>query len=757
MSSRPLLLSLAAVMAFVISPAPAATFDYTTLWAHLSDVEVLHYSVEFGGLVDVVVKGNIAYTINDYGLQVVDCADPTSIVYRGDLALGDPLRCDIRDHYLYVLNDSPLIDVVDVDDHDDPVLLNQVTLPAAANDLLIVGPWLYVALDDDRLAILSLATGTAPELVNTVNLPAQHGERLELAGGRVVSAGNAGLAVLSVVMPDWPSVLGTIALAGDTQDLSVRDDLALVGQLEQSRLVDISDPTTIIEVATLPDEGMGVCLTSNGQAWLGLRGCWMQGGMRIYDLKEPASPQWLHDEILGFRGYPRAMVEYQGHVFAAEWVNWCAGEWAGFHIFQVGDLPGPEPLGTAGADFGRGMLVHGVQVDVGTGVGLKSWDLTAPDDPQLVQTIGGDRGFYLLAEDAGMIVAATYSYYDHSFQVVTRDAFGSLSLRGGFLLPERAVNLDVWGSLAVVALNESLGLLVIDVSDPDAPVILAELFAGEQILGVAIHHQVAVVATYQLLRVFDLTNPLEPVLLASEPHGPYWKYTDLDIVERTGRWWLLAARNQGWNYDGGFVEIFDLTDPTAPRLTLSQRQLAMDDVGEPIWHDDLLVVPGSYHLTFYRCFDPDEPVEFIGRVRMFDGWSYGDLRWAAVTPTAVATVSNYDLFHTWPLPPGVVAATPQVDPLPAPKALRAKAVPNPFNPACELRILVPMAGELKVEVFDARGRRVRTLLGGHVSTGTQAMRWDGRDTDGRPAPAGIYLARCSLNGHVASVKLTLAK
>jgi len=84
-------------------------------------------------------------------------------------------------------------------------------------------------------------------------------------------------------------------------------------------------------------------------------------------------------------------------------------------------------------------------------------------------------------------------------------------------------------------------------------------------------------------------------------------------------------------------------------------------------------------------------------------------------------------------------------------------VPNPFNPTCELRVSVPVAGELMVEVFDARGRRVRTLLHGNVSAGPRAIRWDGRDTAGRPAPAGIYLARCSVGGHVASVKLTLAK
>ena len=48
-----MMLSLAAVMTLMIATAPAATFDYTTLWAHLADVEVDHFLYDCGGLVDV--------------------------------------------------------------------------------------------------------------------------------------------------------------------------------------------------------------------------------------------------------------------------------------------------------------------------------------------------------------------------------------------------------------------------------------------------------------------------------------------------------------------------------------------------------------------------------------------------------------------------------------------------------------------------------------------------------------------------------
>lgn len=760
MSFRLLIFPLVAFVIFLAGLALAATFDYTTLWAHLSDVEVPHYTLDSGGLKDVVIKGNFAYTVSwGIGLYIVDCTDPTSIYYRGFVDLYRPFRCDIRDHYVYVLDQLPHFDVVDVDDHDNPVLVNQIALPSPANDLLVIGPWLYVALADDRLAVFSLGTGTAPTLVNTVDLPAQHGERLVFSGGQVVAAGDAGLAILSVVMPEWPSVLGTIAFSGDTKDLSVRDDLALVGQLNQSRLINISDPANMNEVVRLPVQGWGVCLTSNGQAWLGEQGSHHEGGLHIYDITVPSSPQWLHDEILGFRGHPRAMVEYQGLVYAGEYVTWHAGEWAGFHVLQLGDFSFPEPMGSA-YTYGMGMLVNDLQVDLGWW-GLNSWDLSDPQNPQFMQTLGGGRAFYRLAEESGTIVADTYQgdvvYGDHYFQVVSRTGFGEFSLRGECLLPIRVEDLDVWGSVALAALHHTNGLLVIDISDPDAPVIMTQMMEGEYVKGVAIHGQLAAVGSFQLLQIFDLTNPQEPVLLASEPIGPYWMHTDLDIVERDGSLWLLGCRNRGANYDSGFAEIYDITDPTAPRLAVSQRQLANEEVCELAWHDDLLIVPCSFHLTFYRCFDPDLPVEFLGRLPLFDGYWYGQTRWAAVMPTFIATVSNNDVLQTWPLPYGAFSSAPQLEPLPAPPALEVLPVPNPFNPICEMYVSVPVPGDLRVEVFDAGGRRVRTLLRDHVPTGMQTMRWDGRDAQGRPAPAGVYLARCSVGGQVTSVKLTLAK
>jgi len=65
------------------------------------------------------------------------------------------------------------------------------------------------------------------------------------------------------------------------------------------------------------------------------------------------------------------------------------------------------------------------------------------------------------------------------------------------------------------------------------------------------------------------------------------------------------------------------------------------------------------------------------------------------------------------------------------------AAPNPFKDGTAIRFTMPAPGEVAIRVFDARGRLVRRL-GDHLSAGAHALRWDGMDALGRPAPSGMF-------------------
>ena len=78
-------------------------------------------------------------------------------------------------------------------------------------------------------------------------------------------------------------------------------------------------------------------------------------------------------------------------------------------------------------------------------------------------------------------------------------------------------------------------------------------------------------------------------------------------------------------------------------------------------------------------------------------------------------------------------------------------------PSHEEGYVLPAADHARLRLYDLRGRLVRTLLDGARPAGPGAVRWDGRDEDGRPAATGSYVARLESGGHRAVTRLLLVR
>jgi hypothetical protein len=86
--------------------------------------------------------------------------------------------------------------------------------------------------------------------------------------------------------------------------------------------------------------------------------------------------------------------------------------------------------------------------------------------------------------------------------------------------------------------------------------------------------------------------------------------------------------------------------------------------------------------------------------------------------------------------------------------------PNPFNPYTSIRYQVSgINASVRIEVFDMRGRLVRTLLDGSQTfgTGVYSVVWDGRDDNGNAVSSGIYLYRMVAGDYVEVRRMVLMK
>ena len=68
--------------------------------------------------------------------------------------------------------------------------------------------------------------------------------------------------------------------------------------------------------------------------------------------------------------------------------------------------------------------------------------------------------------------------------------------------------------------------------------------------------------------------------------------------------------------------------------------------------------------------------------------------------------------------------------------------PNPFNPATTIPLTV-LAGaeEVDLTIYNVLGQPVRRVWNGSLAAGEHRLAWDGRDTQGQPVAAGVYLYR----------------
>lgn len=89
------------------------------------------------------------------------------------------------------------------------------------------------------------------------------------------------------------------------------------------------------------------------------------------------------------------------------------------------------------------------------------------------------------------------------------------------------------------------------------------------------------------------------------------------------------------------------------------------------------------------------------------------------------------------------AATPVPDELPQAAAVLHQAYPNPFNPSTTIGFSLARAGQVRLEVFSAAGRLLRTLVQRQLGVGDHEVVWQGNDLTGAPVASGTYYYRLS--------------
>ncbi len=383
----------------------------------------------------------------------------------------------------------------------------------------------------------------------------------------------------------------------------------------------------------------------------------------------------------------------------------------------------------------------------------------------------------------GVAVLGDYAYVaDNSSGLQVLDITDPANPRivGSVVTPDNAGGVTVSGNYAYIVIYH--GLQVVDISDPVNPQTVYSMDIGD-LRDVAISGNYAYVSggtwglyrEYGWLKAIDITNPARPQVMGSvntrnlafdvEVSGSYAYVTmgvssgygpgglcviditdprglevvgDSGDIENVWRGGGLAVAGgyayyigqQGLEVGGNFA-IFDISDPTVPRIT-SNVVLADIPMG--------VEVSGSYAylVTYYSqlyVFDITNPfylhevgnsiIPGHGRGMTFD------------EPFVYICSADIGLAIGWQQCSEVVF----VNEIPRP-GLNLAVHPNPFNPQTTIVFDLLQETSISLDIYNVAGRLVMDILNNEIyAAGTHSVLWRGRDERGRALPSGAYLVR----------------
>ena len=85
------------------------------------------------------------------------------------------------------------------------------------------------------------------------------------------------------------------------------------------------------------------------------------------------------------------------------------------------------------------------------------------------------------------------------------------------------------------------------------------------------------------------------------------------------------------------------------------------------------------------------------------------------------------------------------------------AYPNPFNPETAIDFAVPAYGHVRIDVYNAAGQVVNSLVDRELGAGSYKATWDALDRYGEQVSSGVYFYRMVAGDFSATHSMTLLK
>jgi len=184
------------------------------------------------------------------GLYLFDTSAPASLDELSYTEFDDASGVAVEGSLLYTVSHDGKLRTFDITNPGAPELLH--TLDGLGNpwEILIVGNHAYVADNSLGLVTISLESPQAPAITSIVDSSGGAQDITYNTGFVYMAIGSAGIQIFSLAAPSTPESLGTLDLGGAVISVSTTNNLLWATNQESVLVVDVSDPSAPIQLAS---------------------------------------------------------------------------------------------------------------------------------------------------------------------------------------------------------------------------------------------------------------------------------------------------------------------------------------------------------------------------------------------------------------------------------------------------------------------------------------------------------------------------
>lgn len=654
---------------------------------------ILEELYNFHQVNNIAIKDSVAYVSDNNSLKLINYNDLNDIMIN-------TYYSDTGVNFVYIYNDYAVFvydggfQIINVSNAFSPQEI--ISIPTGFNirRAKIIENLLYL-LVDDGIKIYDISQINDPLLLGQYTDDFFMLDSFDIYDNKAYIAGWEGLFLVDISDPAEPHLIGSNQNILTPSNISIQDGILYVCDfLYGFSMFDIENFNDLILVNTYSTPRETVHYATQDRILYLLD--WSYG-LQVVNMDESANPYELNRYFDEF-SYIEDLEFTDDYIYYADMMD-------GLGIYERNNPE--EPIYLTGNEMGTSIIYDNdiVYLSYRTGsdfsVGIKIYDVSIPESPELINTIMTDN-----------------------YQ--TRKI-------GDYL----------------IFINGIYSIKILDVSNPSNPTYVSSITNDYHIVSYQIKNNLLFANTHDsydnIIEIYDISDITNPESISSVSID--YRVFDLNVFEDV----LYAGYyNLSWYGSASGYFIIDISDPLIPTIvnefyvhSPNNRGIGFGSIICNLSGTDLVIADNrSNRLLTYDATDVTNPIlqdefrwnlqtsslDFDGEILVLNNWVNG--------------ITELNWNHFLSVNENVIIA----------KEILLDNYPNPFNPTTTISFSIPKESKIILSVYNIKGQKVKTVSNNIFQSGYHSLIWNGDNESGEMVSSGVYLYKLNVNGKNEVIK-----